>query len=78
MSDRAPQGGEQATVEPQWWSVGCNRCGHWRRGWWTKAQVADWCRVHPEPVFRQSPVNVASESTCPHPCGTPYQPQEAR
>jgi hypothetical protein len=57
--------------------LSCSWCGHWEVGARTKDQVADWLRTHQVARLGVDLHGLDRKSTCPHPCGTPYVPQEA-
>lgn len=47
----------------------CSWCGHWEKGQRSKAQVADWMRVHRVPMLGPYDGTEELASTCPEPCG---------
>lgn len=57
-------------------NLGCLTCGHWKVGYFTKDEVADWLRTHPAGRIREGR-GPDRQSTCPHPCGTPFDPTAA-
>lgn len=51
--------------------LACSFCGHWEAGARTKAQIAEWLRVHQAATLAPDRHGMDRKSTCPHPCGTP-------
>lgn len=61
----------------EWMHLGCQTCGHWAVGQFAKNQVADWLRAHGQGAgIRVDNSHIERESTCPHPCGTPFHKEE--
>ena len=56
-------------IRREWINLSCKTCGHWRKGPFSKNDIAAWCRIHKFPGMHDSTPGVVTESVCPTPCG---------